>query len=175
MKEEKILKSHNKVRAPKRNHVWQINSERRKLKRRKRKRFDVSSWNINKQETWYIGLWLPAIFLSHGTTESRSAGGSTRQQDQSVKAENLIDRTHNSLKAERYLCRISMQMTFNIFQIYFMAACHTNICYPIHLAATLFQPTRRRCRVRMWGCFCLRCGFFWWKMWHKRSNQTNIS
>jgi hypothetical protein len=84
---------------------------------------------------------------------SRSAGGSTeRQQDQSVKAENLIDRTHNSLKAERYLCRISMPVTFNIFQIYFMAACHTNICYPIHLAATLFHggdPTMSCENVRL--------------------------
>jgi hypothetical protein len=89
-------------------------------------------------------------------------GGINKTTNQSVSKnrENLIDRTHNSLKAERYLCRISMQMTFNIFQIYFMAACHTNICYPIHLTATLFQPTRRRCRVRMLGCFCLRCGLF---------------
>lgn len=86
-------------------------------------------------------------FFNAWNERSRSAGGSTRQPDQSVKAENLIDRTHNSLKAERYLCRISMQMTFNIFQIYFMAACHTNICYPIHLAATLFQqnPSTMSC------------------------------
>jgi hypothetical protein len=38
---------------------------------------------------------------------SRSTGGSTeRQQDQSVKAENLIDRTHNSLKAEIYVALV---------------------------------------------------------------------
>jgi hypothetical protein len=50
---------------------------------------------------------------------------------------------------KRYLCRISIQMTFNIFQIYFMAACHTNICHVIHL----FSEGETSTKMRWW----------WWR------------
>ena len=77
-------------------------------------------------------------FLTLECGEKRST-----RQDQSERRE--LNWSHTQLterqakrrkhkKKRRYLCHISMQMTSNIIQIYFMVACHTNICYPIHLA-----------------------------------------
>lgn len=98
------------------------------------------------------------FFFSHSASfgvGARSTWDTTRPES---REESLIDRTHNWLKAEGNLWWISMQMTSNIIQTFFMVGCHTNICYPIHLACySLSQWATVRARIRGFQELSARC------------------